>query len=573
MGRAKRIASCLVVVASVLLAAGGASDVKGQGAATVFEGARLITGEGAVIENSAFVVEGNRFTAVGRRGEVTAPSGAARVDLSGKTVMPALVDAHVHMGYRKGLNFGQDNYTRDNLLDILNRFAYYGVAAILEAGTARSDLAYQLRAEAPPGALFRTSGRGFGMPDAGPGGPMRDSAYGVSTEAQARQYVQELAAKKVDMVKIWVDDRNGTVEKLKPNLYRAIIDEAHKHDIQVFAHVLNLADVKDLVRAGVDGFAHMIRDKEADDELMALLKERPNVFFQQTLWGERRSFYRSKPAWVDEPLLRETFSPEEIKLLGDSFSPNPNQTPQAAQAEQLAHARAQMNLRNIAKFNAAGVRLALGTDTGGVSGGQYFGLGSHIEMELQVTKAGLTPMQALVAGTRTSAAIMGLDQLGTVAAGKSADFLVLDANPLDNIANTRRINKVYLRGQEFPRAAMTAKWQAEFGRTPTTRKLGSNRIVASNLPRWLKLASRPNVFWPGTRAMQENNMIHRSSIAGIALAALAMTVVGAQAHDETKYPDWSGQWTRVPDGGVPRYDPTKPLRKQGAAEGGIPASP
>src|SRR5205814_7197763 len=114
-------------------------------------------------------------------------------------------------------------------------FAYYGVAAILEAGTARSDLVYQLRAEVPPGALFRTAGRGFGMPNAGPGGPMRDSAFGVSTEAEARKDVQELAAKKVDMIKIWVDDRNGTVAKLKPNLYRAIIDEAHKHNIHVFA--------------------------------------------------------------------------------------------------------------------------------------------------------------------------------------------------------------------------------------------------------------------------------------------------------------------------------------------------
>jgi imidazolonepropionase-like amidohydrolase len=104
-----------------------------------------------------------------------------------------------------------------------------------------------------------------------------------------------------------------------------------------------------------------------------------------------------------------------------------------------------------------------------VTGGQYFGLGTHIEMEIQVTRAGLTPMQALVTGTRTSARILGLDQLGTVAVGKSADFLVLNGNPLDNIANTRKISKVYLRGQEFPRAAMTAKWQVEPGRTPALR--------------------------------------------------------------------------------------------------------
>src|SRR4029077_8368583 len=129
--------------------------------------------------------------------------------------------------------------------------------------------------------LFRTAGNGFGMPNAGPGGPMRDSAYGVTTEAEARKDVQELAGKKADLIKIWVDDRGGTVEKLKPNLYRAIIDEAHKHNIKVFAHISTLADAKDLLRAGLDGFAHMVRDRDIDDEMLTLVKERPNVFFQQ----------------------------------------------------------------------------------------------------------------------------------------------------------------------------------------------------------------------------------------------------------------------------------------------------
>src|SRR5215470_468319 len=172
MHKAKQQSWRVLLLAGLFLAAIGCFEAKSQTAATVFEGARLITGDGSVIESSAFVVEGNRITAVGRRGEVTVPVGARRVDLSGKTVMPALVDAHVHMGYRRGLSFGPQNYTRENLLDTLNRFAYFGVAAILEAGTARGDLAYKIRAEQPPGALYRTAGSGFGMPNAGPGGPM-----------------------------------------------------------------------------------------------------------------------------------------------------------------------------------------------------------------------------------------------------------------------------------------------------------------------------------------------------------------------------------------------------------------
>jgi imidazolonepropionase-like amidohydrolase len=255
-----------------------------------------------------------------------------------------------------------------------------------------------------------------------------------------------------------VDDRAGTVEKLTPDLYRAIIDEAHKHNMRVMAHTTELADAKALLRAGLDGFAHMVRDKEIDAEFLALVKERPNVFFLETLWGERRAIYGGKPGWLDDPTLREAFSTEDLKQLGEQLAGEPNANPQAVQR---ARTMAETNLRNTAKLYAAGGRIGLGTDTGGVSGGQFFGLGSHVELELLVTRVGLTPMQALVVGTKTSAENLGLSDLGTIAPGKSADFIVLDANPLDNIANTRRINRVYLRGQEIPRGALSAKWNAK----------------------------------------------------------------------------------------------------------------
>jgi imidazolonepropionase-like amidohydrolase len=418
---------------------------------TLFENARLIVGDGsAPIASSAFIVENGRFTRVGEKGSVPAPAGARRIDLTGKTVMAALVDAHVHLGYRKGLSFVADNYTRENLLDTLDRFAFCGIAAVLEAGTGRGDLPFQVRADARSGARYLTAGRGFAMPNAGPGVPMRDAAFGVTTEAEARENVRALAAKRPDLIKIWVDDRNGTVEKLKPALYRAIIDEAHAHGLRVMAHIAALEDAKDLLRAGIDGFGHVVRDRDIDDELLALLKQRPRVFFVETLWGERQAIYQERPAWVDEPILRDLLSGEEITQLAASFSTAASPTP--AQRES-----ARRLLRNVATLNAAGVKLGLGTDTGGVTGGQYFGLASLVELELLV-KAGLTPAQAIVAATRNSADILGLDQLGTVAMGKSADFVVLEANPLQDIANARRISTVYLRGTEINRVALKARW-------------------------------------------------------------------------------------------------------------------
>ncbi|MDR3465599.1 MAG: amidohydrolase family protein [Xanthobacteraceae bacterium] len=446
------VAALAWCVASAAPAAGEA------GGATVFEGARLITGDGgAAIEDAAFVVAGGEFIAVGRRGEVAIPPGATRVDLAGRTVMPALIDDHVHMGYRKGTSFSAVNYTAENLRDQLDRFAFFGVAAVLETGTGRGELPYEMRDAARAGTRSLTAGRGFAMPGAGPGGPMAEAAYGVTTVDEARADVRELAARKPDMVKIWVDDRDGTVEKLRPDLYRAIIDEAHRHHLKVMAHMVDLADAKDLLRAGVDGFAHMIRDRDVDDELLALLRERPDVFFLNTLWGERRAIYTAPPAWLDEPLLREAFTAEDLKQLAGQLTPDP-----AADPRKLARARAmeETNFRNTARLVAVGVRLGLGTDTGGNNGGQFFGLGSHVELELLVRWVGLTPMQAITIGTRDAAAILGLDRLGTVAPGKSADFIVLDANPLDDIANTRRIAAVYLRGAEIPRAALSARWIA-----------------------------------------------------------------------------------------------------------------
>ena len=423
-------------------------------AVTVFQGARLIVGDGSPpIEDAAFVVEGDRFAQIGRSGELQGPADAVTVDLTGKTVMPALVDAHSHIGYMKDLTSGPQNYTREHILDHMYRFAYHGVAASQAMGSDFGVMPFQLRDEIlagkyPDAARFLSAGRGLAPSNEIMPTNMRHAAYVITTEEGARANVRELAYWKVTLIKTWVDDRGGTLEKMAPNLYEAIIDEAHQNNMRVLAHATKLEDAKALLRAGVDVFGHMITD--VDDELVALFQERPHtgVLLAQ-VW--RRTIYSP---YLDppDPFLLETVTPAQIKRLRDRVaSTSPERLEQT-------HQQWERTARNIMKLHNAGVRIGIGSDGGGQGGDRFIGFTAHTELENMVA-AGMTPSEAIVAGTRNGAEILGLEKdLGTVVVGKSADFIVLNANPLDEITNSRKIDRVYLRGHQVDRARLRAMW-------------------------------------------------------------------------------------------------------------------
>lgn len=451
MRQPKLLLAGSLLVATAWVAHASAQRASG-GIATLFEGARLVTGDGvAPIESSTFLVEGVRFTRVGRKGSVEAPRGAIRIDLTGKTVIPALIDGHVHIGYMKHLTSGARNYTRENILDHMRRFAYFGVAASQAMGTDFGEMPFQVRDEIlagkhPDAARFLTAGRGLSpLAEISPDN-MRQAAFPVTTPEGARGSVQELASRRLKIVKTWVDDRGGTVRPLTPDLYTAIFDEAHKHSLRVAVHATDLKVAKDLLRAGVDVFAHMISDVDA--ELIALFKQHPNVAVLSVLGGPHRVVYAP---WLNpvHPLIVETVLPDQIKRLQGRFPQT--DTEQRARSQEAWNRLAGA----VAKLHAAGVRIGLGTDGGGQAGDQFIGWTVHAELENMVM-AGIPPAKALEAATRVNAEILGQDDLGTVAPGKSADFIVLDANPLEDITNTRKIAQVYLRGSMIDRAALRA---------------------------------------------------------------------------------------------------------------------
>jgi imidazolonepropionase-like amidohydrolase len=390
------------------------------GAVTVYEGARLITGDGsAAVENSAFIVENGRFTAVGRKGQLKVPSGAAHVDLTGKTVMPAIVDAHKHLAV-----------TRSELVDQLQHFAYYGVGAVMSLGQDTGDVAFQVRAETIPNAArFRTAGRGLTGPEPG----RSQAPYWVTTVAEARKDVDEDAAKKVDIIKIWVDDRDHTVTKLSPELYTAAIDEAHKHHLRTIAHIFTLEDAKATLRAGIDNFAHSVRDRDVDDEYIKLIKAKPSFIVDPNL--------PDRGVRVDRSWLRDSMTAAEFQKVQADSKDDPK--------EQQFFG---IQCRNLTRVNKEGIKVVLGSD-GPIPWRAH-------EQMADMAGCGMTPAQVIVAATRNAAELANVGDAGTVAVRKSADFLVLDANPLDDITNTRRISAVYLRGAQVDRAAMRARWMS-----------------------------------------------------------------------------------------------------------------
>ena len=451
----------VAITIGLVILSGWFISVQGQkSSVVVLEGARLIDGSGGPPrENSALVIEGDHISAIGTAGKMRYPKGARVVDVRGRTIIPSLINSHGHLGVVLGTGQSPNAYTRENVQNAVLQYEQYGVTSVLVMGLNR-DLVYELRDEQKkgtfPGASIFTAGRGIGVPGAAP--PVNvaaDQVYRPATVEEARAEVREMASHHVDMIKIWVDDIFGRFSKMQPEVYAAVIDESHKQGVKVAAHVFYLADAKALVADGVDVLAHSVRDQKVDAELIQAMKSR-GVFYIPTLTVDE-SFYvfAEQPELMANPFFTQAVSPDLLKMFQSPEYRAKCEGDANLAKNKAAHATAMQNLKIL---QDAGVRVAFGTDSGAFPA-RIPGWAEHRELEMMVD-SGLTPMQAIVAATRISAALIHADDRGTLEPGKRADLIVLAANPLDDIHNTRQMVAIWHAGHEVqprvPAAKLTA---------------------------------------------------------------------------------------------------------------------
>ena len=272
--------------------------------------------------------------------------------------------------------------------------------------------------------------------------------YGVdATKPEGQAYYDSIinlyASWGVDYIKVRVDATLGDVGKISPEVYTAIIEQAHSHNLPVAAHLYYLEDAKGLLDAGVDYIVHSVRDQEIDDELIDKLKEQ-DVCLCPTLTREVSTFvYESTPDFFSDPFFLAHADPQVLEQLK-----NPER--QKSVREAPGNARNKKNLEvasaNLKKLSDAGVTIVMGTDTG--PPGRFQGYFEHMELEL-MEKAGLTPEQVLRSATGDAAKCLNLESVGVLEQGRWADFNVFGQDLMAGVAGSKTLEAVYIAGEKL----------------------------------------------------------------------------------------------------------------------------
>ncbi|WP_394849852.1 amidohydrolase family protein [Pendulispora brunnea] len=422
----------------------------------VLRGATLIDGtDRAPIANAILVVRGETIVAAGDdAGPI--PEGARIVACEGKTIMPGLVSNHAHVGLVDGADVGPGHYTRPNILRQLAQYEAYGVTTVTSLGLNGAlfcELRDEMHAGKHPGADLFGVDRGIGVPNGAPPEAMfplgNDQLVRPRTPAEARAAVRDMADRRTDFVKLWLDDFAGALPvKMAPAIYEAVINEAHARGVRVAAHIHDLEDARAVARAGVDLIAHGVRDARVDDAFVRLL-EANRTWYVPTLALDESTFaYAERPDWTTESFTQRALQPAlRARFEDPAWRARTQGEPKSA----AARASLATNLRNLKTLHDAGISIGFGADSGGTPL-RVPGVSEHRELALMV-EAGLTPLQAIRLATQHAAALLQLGDRGVLGPGKRADFIVLDADPSHTIANSKAISTVWHRGRPVaPRA-------------------------------------------------------------------------------------------------------------------------
>jgi imidazolonepropionase-like amidohydrolase len=420
---------------------------------TVLSDVRMIDGTGnPPVDHVTIVIQGTRIRDVLTAPHVGKwPPKTSVRQLSGRTVMPGIINGHGHLGLTQGTTFSPNNYTEANLARQLLQYQRYGVTTVMSLGM-NQDLLYRIigeqRSGERDGATVLTADRGIGVPDGVP--PVKvgpEQVYRPATPAEAREAVREMAEREPSLIKIWVDTNLGQLATPNPAVQLAVIQEAHRLHLRVAAHVFYLADAKRLLADGVDILAHSVRDRELDADTIEQIKKR-GVYYIPTLQLEESFFaYAEHPPWMDPPFFRQAVDLQLWQLLNSPAYKTRVETDKTTPIHQEALRTAMVNIK---KARDAGVDVAFGTDSG-ANPFRIQGFAEHRELQLMVA-AGFTPLEAIHAATEVNARMLDIaGRVGTIAKGKNADILVLSADPSSDIANTEKLEMVFHLGHAIKR--------------------------------------------------------------------------------------------------------------------------
>ncbi len=405
--------------------------------------------------------------------EAELPPEAEQRQLKGKTIIPALIDAHAHLGYQSVDSWGAQNYNDANLRDNLSQYAYYGFSTVFSAGSDPVALIDELRATidveslslATPLAAYGVAPKGFGpnntflneirSVEAEQGTKI---LFGLDQPSDIQTLIKAVEPKRGAIIKIWVDDRAGTQPKLAQPLYTELVDQAIKNGIKVVAHQQDSDDTARLAKAGVAGFLHGRFEDEIGEELSLSLAE-SNTFVIPNLG---LSLLRNMTI-AEDPLLIETLPAATLSRLESRIFPTTDNTMTASnsydsiqgQLDQLISNLDPSIRRSFVSAIARGVPIILGTDAGALPD-HFFGYSGHKELEIFVA-LGMSPEQAIEAATYKAASQLGLNDRGLLEKGRRADFLLLNSSPLINIRATQDIHAVFLLGKELDRNAISRR--------------------------------------------------------------------------------------------------------------------